>query len=112
MDQECIIITKSILPAVRASIARIMKDKYGWSQERIAEKLGVVQVAVSKYINKKYSKEVAAISRYIDEKGIGKELVAQIIQGKSKTSINNEIDNICAEIMITGVINGRRTGSV
>ncbi len=113
-EKECITITKVILPAIRASIAQAMNEEYDWTQEKIAAELGVVQVAVSKYINKKYSEEVASMNNYVNDRGVGKKIAKEIVQGKSKNSINTEIDEICAEIMINknGAMNGRRVRSV
>lgn len=49
----CDVISKDILPKVRAGVARTMFFKYGWSQERIAGVLGITQAAVSQYIKYK-----------------------------------------------------------
>ena len=51
MEMDCISITKVILPAVRVNIAKQLDKKYGLSQKEIAQRLGVAQVAVSKYLN-------------------------------------------------------------
>ncbi len=111
MDQECGIITKTILPAIRASVAQAMAKEYGYTQEKIAQELGVVQVAVSKYLNKKYSKEVKNINRYFNENGIGKTIAKEIFDGKNKSYVKARIDDLCTEIMLKniGVLDGRRT---
>ena len=44
---------KSALPALRASIAKTLMTKYGLTQMRIAELLGVTQTAISYYISNK-----------------------------------------------------------
>jgi predicted transcriptional regulator len=44
---------KSALPAIRASIAKTLMTKYGLTQMRVAELLGVTQTAISYYISNK-----------------------------------------------------------
>jgi len=44
---------KSALPALRASIAKELMTKYGMTQSKVAERLGVTQTAVSYYIHDK-----------------------------------------------------------
>ncbi len=45
----CEVAAKSVIPALRAMVARELMQDYGMKQELIAEKLGVTQAAVSKY---------------------------------------------------------------
>ena len=101
MEQSCNNITKIILPAVRASISQSMKNKYGWTQEQIAEKLGIVQVAVSKYLNKKYSKEVGVLVNKINEDVESKKIAAMLNEGVNKNEITKQIDNLCTKIFKT-----------
>ncbi len=111
MDQECGIITKTILPAIRASVAQAMVSEYGYTQEKVAKELGVVQVAVSKYLNKKYSKEVKTVNKYFNDNGIGKTIAKEIFDGKNRAYVRARIDKVCAEVMLKniGVLDGRRT---
>lgn len=98
MDPECRNISKVILPAVRASIAEIMRNQYNYRQKEIAEKLGVVQVAVSKYLNKRYSDEIERIKRYITEHGLITGIVDDIVKGKPSEEIGREIDSLCGSV--------------
>ena len=43
------IISKSALPALRAMVARRLSEKYGLTQQQVAERLGVTQASVSNY---------------------------------------------------------------
>src|SRR5437867_11410879 len=45
----CEVASKSVIPALRAMIARELIEGYGLKQEQVAMKLGVTQAAVSKY---------------------------------------------------------------
>src|SRR3989442_8511655 len=45
----CEIASKSVIPALRAMVARELIEEYGLKQEQVAVRLGVTQAAVSKY---------------------------------------------------------------
>jgi predicted transcriptional regulator len=47
----CEVAAKSVIPALRAMIARDLIEDYGLKQEIVAKRLGVTQAAVSKYIH-------------------------------------------------------------
>jgi predicted transcriptional regulator len=98
MDPECRNISKLILPAVRASVAEIMKDEYNYRQSEIAERLGVVQVSVSKYLNRKYSPDIAKMKTRILERGLGREIVDEIVKGRSSEEVGRKIDELCGRI--------------
>jgi len=49
----CETVAKQIMPIFRALVAKELRDKYGFSQNEIAAKLGITQAAVSHYINSK-----------------------------------------------------------
>lgn len=99
MEQECATITKTILPAVRAVVAQRMNNEYGWTQDKIAKELGVVQVAVSKYLNKKYSKDVSKIVDNIKSKGLDKKIADEMNTDKTPKEIATIIDSVCMDIM-------------
>ncbi len=101
MEPACRKITRLILPAVRASIAETMNTKYNYTQEDIAEKLGVVQVAISKYLNKKYSKSVADLKTFIVERGLDTGIVKSILNGNDAEHIHTEIERLCTSIVET-----------
>ena len=47
----CEVAAKSVIPALRAMVARELIEDYGLKQEIVAKRLGVTQAAVSKYIH-------------------------------------------------------------
>jgi len=53
MKSPCEVVAKYILPVFRALVAKELMEKYGYSQNQVAAKLGVTQAAVSHYINSK-----------------------------------------------------------
>ena len=50
MKPPCEVISKFLLPAVRALIARKLIEKHGFTQVDAASKLGLTQSAMSRYI--------------------------------------------------------------
>jgi predicted transcriptional regulator len=84
---------------VRASVAEEMSERYGYSQEEIAKKLGVVQVAVSKYLNRRYSKEISRMKKYIVERKLNLGVVKKIIGGKRRKQIDDAIDRLCDRLV-------------
>ncbi len=102
-EPECKRIGRSVLPAVRASVAELMHNRYKWRQERIAEGLGVVQVAVSKYLNGRYSKEVLKVRNYIRKMKLGDKIAAELADGKRSSVVHGEMDRLCTELVKAGV---------
>lgn len=91
LNCPCEIIVWQILPALRRELARKLIQDFGLSQKEAAEKLGLTEAAVSRYIsgkradfeipNGKVSKEI-------------KKSANKIIGGNKKTVIN-ETCRIC-----------------
>ncbi|MBM5805673.1 MAG: helix-turn-helix domain-containing protein [Candidatus Verstraetearchaeota archaeon] len=53
MRSPCELIAKYVLPVFRALVAKELLETYSFSQNEVAEKLGITQAAVSHYINSK-----------------------------------------------------------
>ncbi|MDE1855211.1 MAG: transcriptional regulator [Candidatus Micrarchaeota archaeon] len=100
---ECKEIVRSVLPAVRASVASTMHDRYGYSQEAIADKLGVVQVAVSKYLRSKYSREISHLKGYIIKNKLSDSIVEKIVRGGTRQQIDSAIDALCDKLIALNV---------
>ena len=56
---------KEIIPAARLFIATVLKKRYNMTEQDIADRLGVAQAAVSKYLNGKSSARIAEIKETI-----------------------------------------------
>ncbi len=80
----CEIIVWYILPAIRREIAKNLVENYGLTQRKVAEKLGITEAAVSRYISGKrgaseiFNKEIL---KKINESA------DRINKGDSKTTI-------------------------
>ena len=97
---ECKDIVKVILPAVRASLAANMHDRYGYKQKQIAEKLGVVQVAVSKYLSGRHSQEITRIRDYIAQHKLNDAVVDKIVKENDRHQIDSAIDQLCDKLAV------------
>ena len=53
MKTPCELIVRTVLPTIRASIAKELVEKHGLSQKETAEILGVTTAAVSQYLSRK-----------------------------------------------------------
>ena len=96
----CEIIVWKILPAIRSELAKELVEKKGFSQKETAEKLGLTEAAVSRYISGK-----RADTKIIGN-GLKKEIIHstnQIIAGNEKTVIS-EICRICDYLKERGVL--------
>jgi len=99
MKLACKDITKVILPAVRASVAEEMYRKHGYKQDQIAKELGVVQVAVSKYLNKRYSSKTVRVKKYINSNRLNQAIVRKILGSRPKQEVENEIEKLCGKLI-------------
>ena len=97
MDPECRKITKAMIPAVRAYLADVMSRKYGYKQQEIARRLGVAQVAVSKYRNTRYSEQVARLREEVAKHAESANLVETVLHSKSPEEVNERIERFCEE---------------
>ena len=105
MELECRNISKIILPAIRASVSEILDKEYRYRQKEIAEKIGVVQVAVSKYLNSRHSEEIGRLRDYILRSGLARGIVSKIVEGRPREEISLEIDRVCGDIAASSTSN-------
>ncbi|MEM0074293.1 MAG: helix-turn-helix domain-containing protein [Candidatus Micrarchaeaceae archaeon] len=95
---ECESIIKIILPAVRVSVSKAL-IAHGLTQTEVADKLGIVQAAVSKSVTGKHSKKIEKLSKYITNKGLADEIIKSILAGKQSSMISTKIDRLCESLL-------------
>ncbi len=71
------------MPAFRAKAARLMISKYGISQQRAAELLGLTQASISKYVNRHYSDAVKGTESDISDSMVDA-FIQEIIGSREK----------------------------
>ncbi len=95
MEPKCVRMMSILLPSIRASVAQELYTKYNYKQEDIASSLGIVQVAVSKYIHDKYSSRMKEVKDFIISKGLSQDIVNAVIANKDRAEINQKIEELC-----------------
>ena len=105
MEMDCISITKVILPAVRVNIAKQLDKKYGLSQKEIAQRLGVAQVAVSKYLNGNYSGALKKVANRINESGIIDSATIVAVEAGNRETVGKLVNDLCARIASNDLVN-------
>jgi predicted transcriptional regulator len=99
MEPECRRISREVVPAVRAYLAEVMSIEYGYRQQQIAKKLGIAQVAVSKYLNGKYSEDVARMKRMVSQ-AMTRETARTIIESKDVNQANAAIEKVSEQYVL------------
>lgn len=94
----CMHIINLMLPAVRASVAEKLSGM-GFGQERIAAELGIAQAAVSKYMNGRYTEDVGAVKRHIEEGMLYNEIIESIVKKKGRAAVENDINSLCESLV-------------
>ncbi len=102
---KCLNISKVILPAVRISIARQLDGRYDLRQREIASKLGVAQVAVSKYLNGNYSESLKRTVDSIEKSGIVDSAVTKLVKMKSAEEVDVVVSELCTRIAADDLVN-------
>jgi len=99
----CEVAAKSVIPALRAMVARELIAEYGMKQELVAERLGVTQAAVSKYrhqvrgeaINLEGAAEVRQISR---------DIASTLVGDPSPLNVSRKFCQACTDIRALGLM--------
>lgn len=85
----------AIPAAVKSIVTKELLETYGYTQEQVAEKLGITQPAVSQYLNGVRGKKVNEILSNPKLAGWVKKLTAEIVSGNFRLG-EAECD-LCAE---------------
>ncbi|MHA1542973.1 MAG: transcriptional regulator [Candidatus Hodarchaeales archaeon] len=80
----CEIIVWYILPAIRCEIAKRLIENYGLTQRKVAEKLGITEATVSRYVSGKRGSSEVFNNSILD---MINESANRIFEGDSKTTI-------------------------
>jgi predicted transcriptional regulator len=95
MEMECNSITRLVLPAIRINIAEQLEHRYGMRQREIAARLGIAQVAVSKYLSGNYSKALKELTEKVRKSGIVDGAVIKAAGTEDEKEVNALISDLC-----------------
>jgi len=76
---------KSVIPAIRALMAKQLLEEYGMKQNQVAEILGITQSAVSKYTKKTRGHTIEIDDIEEIEKPI-KEMITLLVKGTNQST--------------------------
>jgi len=100
MSVLCEVMVKQIIPAVRVDVTKQLYSRYHFNQEYIAEKLGITQAAVSKYLSGKYTQEIKKLERDKIVKNISDDVIKAIIKKTfNKSSFEKTVCKYCMEML-------------
>lgn len=91
---ECEAVSKITIPALRMSVARSLSKGHKFSQEKIAQVLGVDQVTVSNYLSGSVSEYVKGVSNLITDERMDREVLDLVVEGAGIERINVQLEKI------------------
>jgi predicted transcriptional regulator len=100
----CEIAVKSVVPAVKALIAKELVEKHGLKQDEVAELLGISQSAVSKY-TRKVRGYIIKIDELEELKPLTEKMIDLIVDGSyDRTEFLEAFCQICMVVRKVGLI--------
>ena len=102
MKIPCEIIVWEVLPVIRREFAKNMIKNHKLTQKKVAQKLGLTEAAVSRYVSGKRGTSEKLDGEILKE--ITKS-VNKIVEGNG-TSLIEEICRVCSLIKASGTIDG------
>ncbi len=105
MDMECNNITRLVLPAIRINIAEQLEHKYKLNQKEISYRLGVAQVAVSKYLSGNYSGSLRKVASQVKESGLVDAMVGKAAKINDPKAIDMMVNDLCSKFVNHDLVN-------
>jgi hypothetical protein len=102
MKTPCEIIVWQVLPIVRKELAKSLIENYGFTQKKVADKLGLTEAAVSRYLSGKRGKVEILDDNIMNEIRKSTERISK----ENGTVIIEETCRICNLFKSSGIIKG------
>ncbi len=99
----CEVAAKSVIPALRAMVARELMETYGMKQELVAERLGVTQAAVSKYRHQVRG-EAVELESAEEVRGMTENIASTIANHSPPLEISRRLCQACTDIRALGLM--------
>jgi len=99
----CEIASKSVIPALRAMVARELIEQYGMKQEQVATKLGVTQAAVSKYRHQVRG-EAIQLESAPEVQLMSKDIASLLSKSPSPIAVSQKLCQACTDIRALGLM--------
>jgi len=105
VNPPCEITVRALLPALRTLVAKDLAENYGWTQTKIAKRLGVTQAAVSGYLTQDVESTALPPFNIEELRGIAKGLTNEIAMKRlTHVDLINNICEICLSLRRGGTI--------
>ena len=105
MKPFCEVVVSSVLPAIRAIMARELLVTYNMTQQETADTLGLTQPAVSQYNRQSRGSNVKLLEGHQEITKIIKDLTKDIVDKKvNAREVNKRFCKICKKIRETRLI--------
>jgi len=99
----CEVAAKSVIPALRAMVARELIAEYGMKQELVAERLGVTQAAVSKYRHQVRG-EAIDLEGAAEVRQISRDIASTLVGDPSPLNVSRKFCQACTDIRALGLM--------
>lgn len=99
----CEVAAKSVIPALRAMVARELMENYGMKQEIIAERLGVTQAAISKYRHQVRGGAVELESTE-EVRSMTKDIAEALARNPRPLEVSMKLCQACTDIRALGLM--------
>jgi len=104
LNPPCELTVRTLLPTLRVMVARDLAEDYGWTQTKIAKKLGVTQAAVSGYLTQEVEIVTPPFNRE-ELSTIAKNLTNEMVLKKlNHADLINNVCKICLSLRRGGAI--------
>lgn len=88
-------VSRKVLPHIRAELGKILLKKYGWSQMRVAKVLGVSQASVSHYVTSSRGGDEELSRLFPEISDYTLELARKLVDGKVELEVHPGSDVLC-----------------
>lgn len=106
VKSRCELITKYLLPALRALIAAKLVSKYNLTQIEAAKKMGTTQAAISYYLNsKRGAKAIALLEKDAEIMKDIERIVELMNKGSTNIQLGDVLCKLCKRINEKGLLN-------
>ncbi len=99
----CEVASKSVIPALRAMIARELIQDYGMKQELVAERLGITQAAVSKYRHQVRG-EAVDLEGAKEVREMTKKIASSLADNPNPLEVSRQFCQACTDIRALGLM--------
>ncbi len=99
----CEVASKSVVPALRAMVARQLIEQYGMKQEQVATRLGVTQAAVSKYRHQVRG-EAIQLESAPEVQSMSNDIASMLSQNPDPIAVSQKLCQACTDIRALGLM--------